>query len=204
MKIWDAPTRIYHWLQAALFTAMCVTGFLQEGPHLTIGLALAALLVWRILWGLVGSKTSRFLHFVKSPRSAVNYLLGKEEHDGVGHNPAGGLMVILMLSLLMFQCFIGMAQAGYFDDYISDESWLYDIDLLAMIHLYGAYLLIGLVGIHLAAIAIYSAKGKSLVKAMITGRQSQLQPTSLFFRSNRRAGAILLGIGGFLTYFVSG
>lgn len=200
-KVWDSPTRIYHWVQACLFTALCVTGFVGEGPHATLGIALSVLLIWRLIWGFVGSQTSRFRHFIASPSSVVKYLSGKHKHDGVGHNPAGGLMVLVMLSLLLFQCFIGLSQAGYFDEYISEDSWLYDIDLLANLHLYGAYLLIGLVGLHLMAIVVYTLRGQPLIKAMVTGRRAVSNASGVFFRSTARAGVLLVSIGSAFTLF---
>lgn len=78
IKVWDAATRIYHWTQAILFTALMITGLKATGPHLQLGMILFTLLVWRLIWGVVGSETSRFKQFVKNPKKIVAYLSGNE------------------------------------------------------------------------------------------------------------------------------
>ncbi|MGF1867425.1 cytochrome b/b6 domain-containing protein [Enterovibrio norvegicus] len=204
MKIWDLPTRLYHWLQALLFTLLAITGFNATGPHELLGIALSGLLVWRILWGMFGSETSRFRQFLRSPNTVYRYMKGQHPHHGAGHNPAGGWMVIAMLSLLLTQCFVGMSMAGFFDAFLSDDSLLYDTDLLVMMHLYGAYLLVATVALHISAIIFYKRKGTPLVKAMITGTQKHLpRPISVFFRSNIRAGIMLISVGGMFGMLLS-
>ncbi|MEZ8142387.1 hydrogenase [Enterovibrio norvegicus FF-33] len=203
MKIWDLPTRLYHWLQALLFTLLALSGFFGNGPHELFGLALATLLAWRVLWGFFGSETSRFRQFVRSPKTVINYLNGGHSHHGVGHNPAGGWMVITLLSLLLAQCFVGLSMGGYFDAYIHEDSLLYDMDLLISVHATLAYLLLACVALHLLAIVIYNLRGKPLVKAMLTGKQPALTNTlSVFFRSNIRAGILLASIGGLISVFL--
>ncbi|PKF48925.1 cytochrome b/b6 domain-containing protein [Enterovibrio nigricans] len=196
MKIWDLPTRLYHWLQAALFTLLVISGFSGNGPHELFGIGLACLVVWRITWGIAGSDTSRFKQFICSPNTVIRYLQGEHSHHGVGHNPAGGWMVTMMLSLLIAQCFIGMSLAGFFDPILNDDSILYDIDLLVSLHIWLAYALVTSVVCHVAAIVIYKMKGKPLVKAMVTGKHASLiDSAGIIFRSNIRA-VILLGIVG--------
>ncbi|WP_028025137.1 cytochrome b/b6 domain-containing protein [Enterovibrio calviensis] len=204
MKIWDLPTRIYHWLQALLFTCLAMSGFFAVGPHEKFGLLLATLLAWRIIWGFVGSETSRFRQFIRSPKSVVRYIKGEQEHNGIGHNPAGGWMVIIMLALLITQCFIGLSMGGYFDAYLHDDSILYDMDLLITLHVAFAYTLLGLVALHLSAIMVYNLRGKPLVKAMITGTQTTLTNSlSISFRSNMRAAILLAGLAGLVELYLS-
>lgn len=87
MKVWDLSTRLYHWAQAGLFVALMASGFSGNGPHVQLGLAMMTLIVWRIVWGVVGSETSRFRQFLRSPKRVFNYLLGREP-SRPGHNPA--------------------------------------------------------------------------------------------------------------------
>jgi cytochrome b len=173
MKIWDLPTRLYHWLQAGLFTGLALTGIRGEGPHVYLGLALLTLLIWRVIWGLVGSETSRFRQFVRSPKAAIRYLQGQVS-DRPGHNPAGAYMVIAMIAALLLQCLSGLALAGFLDPLPGSEIWLNDdiFDITVLIHenlIDGLFILVGL---HLAAILFYKLRGKPLVWAMFTGQQA--------------------------------
>lgn len=200
MKLWDLPTRIYHWLQAALFVAMAVTGLSGEGPHAYLGLALLTLLLWRILWGIWGSDTSRFSQFICSPATVIKYIKGKYP-ETAGHNPAGGYMVITLILCLLLQCITGLALAGMLDPLPDSELWLNDeiFEVCVVIHENLIDVLFGLVTLHLCAIVIYKLRSKPLVMAMITGIQTQsLKGQSLKgqaplrFCSNRKALATFL------------
>lgn len=172
MKVWDLPTRLYHWLQALVFIGIVITGKTGEGPHFELGLLLFTLLVWRILWGIWGSQTNRLLPLIQSPKSVVAYLRGRAK-PLVGHNPAGGWMVLVLLSSLLMQCISGMALAGVLDTLPYSHVWLTD-DLFLFLentHLFLADYLPWLIGIHVLAILVYKLKGTALVKAMITGHQ---------------------------------
>ena len=191
MKIWDLPTRLYHWLQALLFTLVAMSGFNGGGPHVTFGLALLSLLLWRICWGVFGSETSRFSQFIRSPRVVLNYLKGKYSPKP-GHNPAGGLMVFALLTLLIIQCLSGLALAGWFDNFSLLDNILsvQFYHIVEGIHVFVAKTLVGLVVIHLAAIVIYKLRKKPLVLAMITGKQTHPEPIqsgTLHFASNLKA-----------------
>ena len=102
--VWDAPIRLFHWLSAALVAAAYATWRLNWMVwHGRIGDALLALLLFRLLWGFFGSQTARFSRFLTSPRIAVEHLryaLLREPDRQVGHNPAGGWMVLFLLALL--------------------------------------------------------------------------------------------------------
>ena len=99
IQVWDAPTRLFHWLTAALVVAAYVTWRLDWMDwHAKAGYALLALVIFRLLWGVVGSDTARFSRFVASPRLAIHHLqhaLRREPDHQVGHNPAGAWMVLL-------------------------------------------------------------------------------------------------------------
>lgn len=175
MKVWDLATRLYHWLQAALFMALLVSGNSGNGPHVQLGLVLLILIVWRFIWGVVGSETSRFNHFVTSPMMTLKYMTGRVKAK-VGHNPLGAWMVISLLAALLIQCVSGLALAGLLDGLPLAHWWLTDsvFERLVQTHLVLAKVLPALVGLHLVAILIYKLRGRSLVKAMITGMQEQV------------------------------
>lgn len=175
MKIWDLATRLYHWLQALLFMGLLISGHSGNGPHVQLGLALLTLIVWRLIWGVVGSETSRFRYFVSSPMTTMQYAVGRVKAK-VGHNPLGAWMVISLLLALLIQCLSGLALAGLLDGLPLAHLWLTDdvFDLLVQTHVVLAKVLPALVAVHLAAILLYKLRGKGLVKAMITGVQSQV------------------------------
>ncbi len=193
MKIWDLPTRLYHWLQAFLFVGLIATGYQGEGPHLVLGLSLFTILVWRVLWGFVGSQTSRFAHFIRSPGRVLRYFRGQYT-AGAGHNPAGGWMVLAMLISLLLQCLSGLVLAGFADGLPLADVWLTDsvFDAIALMHGLLAYGLPFLIGLHLIAILLYKLGSKPLVWAMVTGYHQHLNGISLRFESNKRALLVLL------------
>ena len=171
MKIWDLATRLYHWLQAAVFIGLIITGTTGTGPHMQLGLVLFTLVTWRILWGFCGSETNRFKQFLCSPRVILTYLRGRSSQKP-GHNPAGGWMVFALLFSLLLQCISGLALAGLLDQLPLAEWWLTD------------------------NIICYKLKQKPLVLAMITGCQSHdsgFKPA--YFVSSSRAFLVLVAAG---------
>ncbi|CAV18917.1 cytochrome b/b6 domain-containing protein [Vibrio atlanticus] len=193
MKIWDLSTRLYHWTQAALFMGLMASGISGNGPHVQLGLALMTLIVWRLVWGWVGSETSRFRQFLRPPKSVVRYLLGKEK-EKPGHNPAGGWMVITLLSALTIQCVSGLALAGLLDHLPYANIWLNDsvFSLLENIHLTMVKVLPTLVALHVLAVLFYKLRSKPLTWAMVTGFQTKIELNgSLAFVSQWRALGVL-------------
>ena len=194
MKVWDISTRLYHWVQAVLFVLLVVTGNTGDGPHVYFGIALASLVLWRLMWGVWGSETNRFVQFVHTPMDTLRYMLGKIK-AGVGHNPAGGWMVIVLLAALFAQCISGFAMAGFFDNLPYADIWLTDalFEVLEDMHVIGVNLLQILVGMHVFAIFIYKLRGKPLVRAMVTGEQSEESVHQApYFVSQLRALALLV------------
>jgi len=194
MKVWDLATRLYHWVQALLFVALMASGFSGNGPHVQLGLVLATLLVWRVIWGFVGSETSRFRQFVGSPKSIMLYLLGNSPQKA-GHNPAGGWMVIVMISALLLQCFSGLAIAGLLDGLPMTQYWLTDevFGILESIHFGLVNLLPAIIGLHVGAVLFYKLRGKPLTKAMVTGVQTHfVSGESVKFVSQLRALLMLV------------
>ena len=193
MKIWDLSTRLYHWTQAALFMGLMASGISGNGPHVQLGLALMTLIVWRLVWGWVGSETSRFRQFLRPPKSVVRYLLGKEK-EKPGHNPAGGWMVITLLSALTIQCVSGLALAGLLDHLPYANIWLNDsvFSLLENIHLTMIKVLPTLIAVHVLAVLFYKLRSKPLTWAMVTGFQRKIELNgSVTFVSQWRALGVL-------------
>ncbi|MEZ9548995.1 MULTISPECIES: cytochrome b/b6 domain-containing protein [Vibrio] len=200
MKIWDLPTRLYHWLQATLFIGLAASGFSGNGPHIYLGLALFSLISWRLVWGFIGSDTSRFSQFMSSPRSAWLYLRGRVQPKP-GHNPLGSWMVVGMITTLFAQCITGLAIVGFFDTLPYSEVIITDdvFDLLGAAHSIAARMLVVFVVLHLLAITTYKLRSKPLVLAMITGKQNHTPSvesfesgTQLAFSSNRKALLVLI------------
>ena len=146
--------------------------------HARAGELLLALVLFRLLWGVFGSSSARFSHFIGVPGRALQHLgrLFRREPDReAGHNPAGGWMALLLLVLLLLQVLTGL----YIDNDIANEGPLTEIiptaiaDLISTLHEVLWYVLLGAVALHLAAVAVYErVKGHRLVAAMIHGRKT--------------------------------
>ncbi|MBS1228301.1 MAG: Cytochrome bacterial [Proteobacteria bacterium] len=173
IKLWDLPTRLFHWLLVLCVSAALITGNIGGAAiewHGRIGLAIVGLVVFRIVWGLIGSSHARFASFLPTPASIAAYLRG--QWQGIGHNPLGALSVIGLLALVALQLCTGL----FGNDDIAFRGPLYDLitkdlsDRLTAIHELTSNALIALIVLHLAAIAFYAhVKKDNLVKPMITG-----------------------------------
>ena len=181
--LWDLPLRVFHWSLVAAVAAAIVTGELGGAwmPwHGRAGLTIVGLLVFRVVWGVVGSATSRFAHFAPSPASVLAYLRGTWR--GIGHNPLGALSVFAVLSLLSLQAATGLvgnddiAFAGPLNHLVSDSfgsratGW----------HRLLADGLFVLLALHILAVAFHVVvKRHRLIRPMITGLQDVEPGTSL-------------------------
>ncbi|MCP3699828.1 MAG: hydrogenase [Aliivibrio sp.] len=175
MKVWDNFVRVYHWSQVILIGSLWYTA--EEGLmewHFTFAYLLMSLLCTRILWGIIGSDTAKFSHFVTSPKKTINYLADMKSGNfsqSVGHNPAGGYMVLCLICLLALQLTTGLFSI---DDIISEGPLAslvsYETSrLLTSIHHQVFEILLGLIGLHIATIVFYRVKGINLISPMITG-----------------------------------
>ena len=179
VQVWDAPTRLFHWALVVLLGAAWLTESLNWMEwHLRIGYTVIALLLFRIAWGVVGSDTARFARFLKSPHAALHHLSGlrrREPDTQIGHNAAGGWMVVLMLALLAVQAGTGLCAnddantEGPLARYVGKE----DSDWLSHIHSVNFTLIQIAVVLHVAAIVVYAVmKRHDLVRPMISGRKN--------------------------------
>jgi cytochrome b len=178
IQVWDAPTRLFHWLTAALVLAAYVTWRLDWMDwHAKAGYAVLALVIFRLLWGVVGSDTARFSRFVTSPRRAFHHLkhaLRREPDHQVGHNPAGAWMVLLLLALLLGETLSGL----YVANDVADQGPLTELvpariaNAITALHWILWDALLAAIALHVLAIAIYAiAKGHDLLTPMVTGRK---------------------------------
>ncbi len=168
LKIWDTPTRLYHWLQAILFFGLAISAYggLGKELHQSIGLFLIVLLLWRFGWGLFGSETSRFSQFVRSPHKVLKYIRDGNDSQA-GHNPLGALMVIALLCSLFLQGSMGLMLS----DWVEGKTLLgrSTFRTLGDVHAINALILLTLSTIHIVTVLILTTKGRSLIKPMITG-----------------------------------
>ena len=179
VTVWDLPTRLFHWLAAALVAALWVTErWNWMDWHVLAGETLLALLFFRLLWGLFGSESARFARFLASPRAALHHLAHlfvREPDAEPGHNPAGGWMVVALLGLMTAECLIGIfvnndvVDAGPFTELA--PAWF--SNLMTDLHTILFQALIAAVALHVATVALYFLlKGQNLVRPMLTGTKT--------------------------------
>lgn len=166
IKVWDPFVRLFHWSLATLFLAVYVTGDDAERLHIAAGYGIAGLIALRIVWGFVGSRNARFGSFVRSPRTVLAYLRDVALFRAprfLGHNPAGGAMIIALLVMLA-----GTSITGYM--MTTDAYW--GAKWVEETHEAFANLTVGLIVFHVLGVLFSSLMhGENLVKSMITGRK---------------------------------
>lgn len=214
VRVWDLPTRLFHWALAACVIGAVVTakvGGAATAWHLRLGLAALALLAFRLAWGLVGGRWSRFASFLWSPAAVVRHLRGRsrpEEHAEVGHNPLGSLSVFAMLAVLAFQVATGLVA----DDEIATTGPLVrfvdgalSLRATSWHRTWGQWMIVGLVGLHLAALAVYRIRhGRDLVTPMVVGDKllDAPAPASTDSAGTRVLALVLFAAAVFLALWV--
>lgn len=166
VKVWDPFVRLFHWTLLTLFVIAFVTGDEVERLHIAAGYGIAALLALRLVWGFIGPHNARFSSFVRSPRAVLAYLRDVANFRAprlLGHNPAGGAMIVLLLAAL-----IGTSVTGYM--MTTDAYW--GAKWVEKVHEALAHGTLILVGLHVLGVAASSLlHHENLVKAMWTGRK---------------------------------
>ncbi len=174
VAVWDLPTRLFHWVLVALIAFSWWTA--EEGRsdwHLYSGYAILSLLLFRLMWGFVGSSTARFGNFVRGPRAVLGYVRDMRGWSGSGHTPLGALSVVALLGLVALQVATGLINTD--DDGLVEGPLAplvsFDVsDIAHDLHAQAFDILLVLIGFHIAAILMYRlAHGKRLVGPMITG-----------------------------------
>ncbi len=166
VMVWDPLVRFFHWGLVVSFALAWLTAESWDGLHHWAGYAAGALIGLRLLWGLVGTRYARFTQFVRSPRTALAYLWaairGKERRH-VGHNPAGGLMILALIATMAATALTGWMSVS--DTFLA-AGWFEDL------HEFLANLLLALVGLHVAGVIFSSlSQRENLLRAMINGRK---------------------------------
>jgi cytochrome b len=184
--VWDLPVRLVHWLLAGLiaFSWWSVHND-HTGWHIWSGCAVLTLLIFRLLWGFVGSSTARFASFVRGPGAVRDYLRGR--WSGIGHTPLGALSVVALFGALAVQVALGLIS--------EDEDGIYHGPLYRLVsidtsdkardlHELWFNVVLGLIILHIGAIIFYRLRGKHLTRPMITGR-SPVDPGTQPMRSGK-------------------
>ncbi|MDH4392779.1 MAG: cytochrome b/b6 domain-containing protein [Aquabacterium sp.] len=203
VRVWDLQTRAFHWLLATAVIGLVITAKVGGNAmiwHMRLGLVVLALLSFRIVWGLVGGRWSRFASFTYAPGTVWRYLRGDHrpgDHFEVGHSPLGAFSVFALIALLLVQVGTGLiaddeiATIGPLNRYVATAT---GIAATGWHKGYGQWILLGLIGLHIVAIAVYKLRGKNLVTPMITGDKPlpASVPATQDSLANRGLAAVLL------------
>ena len=179
VRVWDFPTRAFHWALALAVVGSVASAKIGGNAmvwHFRFGFLVLALVAFRVLWGLVGGRWSRFVNFIYAPGTVLRYLRGQSlpgEHLDVGHNPLGSFSVFALLGVLLVQLGTGLvaddeiANLGPLNRFVATETGL----LATSWHKEaGQWILIGLVVLHVAAVLFYLlARKTNLIKPMLSG-----------------------------------
>lgn len=166
VKVWDPFVRIFHWSLVALFTFSYFTGDEWKSAHVYSGYAIATLIALRVIWGLVGSRHARFSDFLYSPLTVIRFLIdtmAMRARRYIGHNPAGGMMVLALLISIT-----AIATTGYM--MTTDAFW--GAEWVEEAHELFVNLTLGLIGLHIVGVVLASIEHReNLPRAMFTGRK---------------------------------
>ena len=166
VRVWDPLVRLFHWSLVGLFAFAFLTGDEWKQAHEIAGYAVGGLIAFRVLWGFVGTRHARFSDFIYSPRTILTFiresmLLRAPRY--LGHNPAGGMMVVALLLMIAATAITGHMMT-------TDQWW--GIEWVEEVHEIAAFSALGLVILHLAGVALASLEHReNLIKAMFTGRK---------------------------------
>lgn len=164
VKVWDFFVRVFHWSLVITFATAWYTGGIWDQPHLAAGYLVLALILARIIWGFVGSRYALFSNFVYPPRVIILHMADMMHMRApryLGHNPAGGAMVIALLTMLLVLCITGIMMT-------TDAFW--GVQWVDNLHATTSNLALVLVALHVGGVVFASIEhGENLVRAMFTG-----------------------------------
>jgi cytochrome b len=206
--VWDLPVRVFHWLLVVTVIALYITAKLgtEWTPwHMRLGKFMIGMLVFRVIWGLVGPRHARFVNFIKGPGSVLQYAKGCIK--SVGHNPLGAGMVMLMLLLLLVQVSTGLFST---DDVVWQGPYYPSVsnalaEKLTAIHHLNFKFIEAAIALHLCAIAYYHfVKKERLVPAMIHGRKppSEVPEQEAIGSSQLWKALIVIAVAGGCVYLL--
>ena len=212
IRVWDLPTRLFHWALVVLIAVQYASGefgWLSMEWHFRLGYATLALVVFRVLWGFAGSQTSRFVDFVRGPRTVTRYVAAALRGDvahAPGHNPLGGWSVVLMLASVALQAITGL----FSSDDISEDGPLVarasqaTVSWMTSVHHLNRYALLLLIALHVGAVLLHGLlRNDNLVAPMLHGRARFERARALRFVSSWRALALSLLSAGMVWALVA-
>jgi cytochrome b len=178
VRVWDPAVRLFHWTLAGAFLVAYFTEDELQALHVDAGYLIGALILFRLVWGFVGPGHARFSDFVRPPSQILDYLRHAVHFQAprhLGHNPAGGAMILALLVTLTVTVVSGIALYGT-TDFAGPLSGIFRgevaADVLEGVHEVGANLTLILIGLHLAGVLLSSFEhGENLIKSMFTGRK---------------------------------
>jgi len=206
VPVWDLPVRLFHWSLAALIAfSWWSAEYHHTRWHLWSGYAVLFLLLFRILWGFVGSSTARFTSFVRGPGALLDYLRHSKSWTAVGHTPLGALSVVALIALTAAQVGFGLilvdedgVWSGPLNRFVDFEAG----ELARSVHLALFNVLLGFIILHVAAILFYRLRGKRLLRAMVRGTATLPAGTEPLVRASPARLLVVLLIAGALTLWV--
>jgi cytochrome b len=201
VRIWDLPTRLFHWALVGLIVLLFGTGefgLLDMHWHFWAGYAALALIVFRILWGFLGSQTSRFAEFLRGPSVIAAYLealFSTNPKISIGHNPLGGWSVLALLLSVLLQAVTGL----FSSDEIDTDGPLVQlvatrtVKLMTRLHHWNENVLLALICLHIVAVLLYLLlRHENLIGTMISGRRHLPDAGPLRFANGWLAAVLLL------------
>ena len=182
VRVWDIPIRLFHWVLVALVTSQFLIAWVFTDAmdiHVTLGYLTLTLIVFRIIWGFIGTAYAQFKNFLVNPTSLVAYIKGlsnrTSQSKSAGHNPIGGYSTIAIITCVLIQGFSGLfcdddvLTAGPLRHLVSDDI----TSIYNQVHALNAKVLAGLLCTHVAAIFWYLlVRKENLIKPMITGTKT--------------------------------
>jgi cytochrome b len=180
VTVWDPLVRLFHWVLAAAFTIAFIAGEDWLAVHTLAGYMIFALVIFRVVWGGIGTPYARFRNFVRPWREALAYLSALSVRRApryLGHNPAGGAMIVILLISLLITTLSGMMLYGLGDASgpfagLAPHAGFLWVDVAEAVHEFFANFTLLLVGVHVLGVAVGSlAHRENLIRAMIDGRK---------------------------------
>lgn len=210
VTVWDAPTRLFHWSLVLLIAAAYLTAeFGLIDWHFRAGYAIIALLLFRLAWGFVGSDTARFSRFLQNPLKAIQHLAHftrRAPDTEIGHNAAGGWMVLVLLALLLIQVGTGL----FSNDQVFSEGPLAKYvgsamsDRLTGLHELNFNLILIAVILHVLAVMAYAlVKRHDLVRPMVTGWKRLPESMPAPRMANAGLAVVLFAVAAGIAWFIS-
>lgn len=211
VKVWDLPTRFFHWAMVLLMALLWWSADAGEMQwHQIFAYSLLVLIGFRLFWGFVGSDTARFSHFVHHPKVVLAYL-NEVRSKGIsvelGHNPMGGYMVIALISIISLQLVTGLFATddvfteGPLYSYVSSDTSAF----LTWLHKLNFNLILLLSAVHVLAVIVHALKGDKLIGAMFSGYKripkfeySSATKSQLMFKPEWLALIVMLVLAAFV------